>query len=647
MSKMWGYKTPSINNPYVYLQTLEIDPYPPSKKIFQQANDYLNVGIEQFANKKSEGIKSGLEFLQSAISSQRAHELAFIRSRIEEIKKLGPLGTEEQQICDALEDMSAQDTSIDYRLFLDGLNMVINNLEKYKTRVKAFKNTAISNIPQVRMVENLATTIGSYANTRYALYYSQEEAIRQLALKWLSEKGKDFMEEQIAQGVMGPKNVAAALALITQQIARYIYDTRKMKERHTSKADKKSKFADFHSAEEFVDFVNSIDLNAFESYSNMSSMLENDQLLEEIQQMYGIEYDKTIKANNRRLSKKASQEIQEVKALLNNEPLIDNSFKKIMNHITIEWNGHTKSQSKLALQNELVSALAPAFDSHVHLGGLNAGTDMLLGYMSATINTEEDNGEISNALQRIATRLQNEAAANSVDKTSDIYLEEMQALSDTLTGVKEGFIIHESTKNYNTLERGRWPSGMDSFSGREMNLFNYIDSIASMGEIEGIDTRWLRFIAYNLATDALGAMNKQPLETVFAIFAGIIMFDDFAVIGKEITNEMSLGNAHSLHLYRLQDMYFPASMFLDATYQALTFAKDELLEGNGFIASINKVPTINYYIDDNFTPDISYGLKFIDRWTGVKNAAEKGTSIHLHFATNFLDLMAKISSQWV
>jgi hypothetical protein len=29
---------------------------------------------------------------------------------------------------------------------------------------------------------------------------------------------------------------------------------------------------------------------------------------------------------------------------------------------------------------------------------------------------------------------------------------------------------------------------------------------------------------------------------------------------------MDTGKTQAIHLYRLQDMYFPASMFLDATY---------------------------------------------------------------------------------
>lgn len=65
-----------------------------------------------------------------------------------------------------------------------------------------------------------------------------------------------------------------------------------------------------------------------------------------------------------------------------------------------------------------------------------------------------------------------------------------------------------------------------------MLISNYINSIDNFGVGANLDTRWLSFAIYNLATDALGAYLKDPLQTYLAIFAGIIMFDDFGVIAK-------------------------------------------------------------------------------------------------------------------
>lgn len=629
-----GFKIPSGTEPYTFLSSLA-NYGTIGFKISNIANAALNAAN---INMNEHTIANGLAFLRSAAAAQRNHEISFIETRLTTLETLGLQGTELDDVYNNLEQLKAGG-QIDYPQFIQSLNTVITNLEKYRTRLEAFNTTAISNIPQVRMVENLATTIGSYADSRRQLYYSQEEAIRQLTLKWLATEGKQFISEQIIAGITGGMNIAAALAIISQQMARYIYDTRQLKERHTAKNDPKGKYADFKSADEFVDFINKVDLTEFEKYTNASQILKNEQLLKEIQQMYGISYDKNIAYNGREIGKSASKEIQEVKALLKNEPLITNDFKNIMNHITIKWNGKAGGRNKLAFENELVSALAPAFSSHKHLGNLNMGTDMLLGSLGISTEFDSDNGEISNSLQRIVQRLRNEAAINNPEKTSKIYLEELEKLNEALSGLSKGFIIHETTKNYNTLERGRWPDGMHDFSGREMNLFNYLSSIQLMGNM-GIDMKNLAFIAMNLATDAIGASLKAPLEHCLAIFAGIMMFDDFALIGQEVTQNMQFSNVEAIHLYRLQDTYFPASMFLDATYQAMTQLENELLAGNGFTVDIS-VPTVNYYTNEG-TPNYAYGEKFEQRWEGVRNYVQTNTKIHLHFAAGFLSLMSAL-----
>lgn len=629
-----GFKIPSGNEPYTFLNSLAH--YGTiGFKISNIARTTLDASR---INMNEHTIANGLSFLKSVATAQRAHEISFIETRLNNLKTLGLQGTELDDVYNTLEQIKAGE-QINYPQFIQGLNTVITNLEKYRTRLKAFNTTAISNIPQVRMVENLATTIGSYADSRRQLYYSQEEAIRQLTLKWLATEGKEFISKQTIAGITGGMNIAAALAIISQQMARYIYDTRQLKERHVAKTDLKGKYADFKSAEEFANFINNVDLKAFEKYTNASEVLKNDQLLKEIQAMYGISYDEDIAYNGRKIGESASKEIQEVKALLKNEPLITDDFKDIMNHITVKWNGKQGGRNKLALENELVSAIAPAFNEHIHMGNLNMGTDILLGSLGISSEFDSDNGEISNSLQRIVQRLRNESAINSPNKSSKIYLEELEKLDQALSGLSKGFIIHETTKNYNTLERGRWPDDMHDFSGREMNLFNYISSIQLMGNM-GVDTKNLAFIAMNLATDAIGASLKAPLEHCLAIFAGIIMFDDFAVIGQEVTEGMQFSNVEALHLYKLQDTYFPASMFLDATYQAMTQLENELLAGNGFTVEIS-VPTINYYTKDGI-PDYRYGAKFEQRWEGVRNYARANTTIHLHFAAGFLSLMSAL-----
>jgi hypothetical protein len=121
-------------------------------------------------------------------------------------------------------------------------------------------------------------------------------------------------------------------------------------------------------------------------------------------------------------------------------------------------------------------------------------------------------------------------------------MDELTKLDNTLTDLSEAFIFHESTKNYNSLEHGRWPGKLgNGFSGRNMNMFNYIGQINNFAADIGIDTKQLEFIAYNLSEDALGGTSgfskiKTSVANIFSVFAGIMMFDDFLIIGKETLN---------------------------------------------------------------------------------------------------------------
>jgi hypothetical protein len=130
-----------------------------------------------------------------------------------------------------------------------------------------------------------------------------------------------------------------------------------------------------------------------------------------------------------------------------------------------------------------------------------------------------------------------------------------EKLNSFLKDMQTSFIVHESTKFYLSLEHGK----NREFSGREMSIFHYLDEAAYTGSF---NPTVLTFMAMNLATDAIGAANKEPLETYLSIFAGLIMFDDFAVVAKNLTNQIDLSNIKNIHLYKLQSMYFPASYFL-------------------------------------------------------------------------------------
>ena len=626
MSKLWGYQIPNINEPYVYLQSLITDPYSPSKHVANWATYLLEDNLYKDEDTMYQRYADAFSFLKEVAEIQRQHEYAFIQARIKDIKSIGNLGDETQEIIDQLESMLKGDSAFNYQLFISGLNTVINSIEKYKSRLKGFKNKQNINTPQLNLVQQLQATIGDLVDRRKQFSYSQEEIIRQLTIEFLNQYGGNFIASQLTAN--GATNIAAAMALIQRQLAQYLYDQGMLK--YTKEPYISPKAFE----EDYKRILNlTKNLSQFAQDTNIKNVFNNQQLLDDVKKLYGITLDERQLIYSRQLGRKAVEAERLLKQTLGNDPshFMSQELKDSIAHVKVTWQPQNNA---LSFEDELVSAISTAWNSHVHLGRGQRGTDMILGKFISNHNTPFSSDPVAETLKNIETSLAEKGVGHDAEQISNIYIEQLTQLEKKLENLGKSFILHETTKSYNALERGQWPKDMKSFSGREMKMTNYINSIAQMGNITGIDTQWLQFACLNLATDALGATLKEPMENFLAIFGGIIMFDDFAIIGREVTEKMHFSNIENLHLYRLQDIYVPASFFLDATYNVFQKLGSDILDGMGFTATI-KVPTIDYY--NNYQDQ-----SFKQKWSAVKETAEKNTSIHLHFAANFLSFMSKL-----
>lgn len=624
-----NFPLPSSSEPYVYLKSLMNNPGI-TQRIGMLAQTKLKTYSDTLA---SHGMENSLEFLKNAAAIQRSHELDFINTKVKELQSLGLLGREEKEIIESLQEM--QKENFNYAHFIKGLNIVINNVQKYESRIKGFRDKKTINTPQLNMVTNFKTMINNFSEQRHAFYLSQEEVIRQATMRFLQrEAGAHFVT---ACGTGGIANIAAASALISQQLAQYIYDNGLME----YKARTKGGTNYFKTEQEFLLQINEIEkhFDDFARTTNIESLYGNHNLLSDIQELYGIKVEANTLDIKNGISKDAVKQLKSVQSQLRNDKLLTENQRELMSKISVSFR---EANFQLSFENELVSALAPAFSSHAAVGHRNRATDMLLGWLhvniSADLSTQAD--PVQQTLTNIQSLLAKTNMQESGNKIADIYMDELTKLDQTLTGLGEAFIFHESTKNYNSLEQGRWPGKLgNGFSGRNMNMFNYISQINSFAADIGLDMKQLEFIAYNLSEDALGSDSnfgkiKASVSNIFSIFAGIMMFDDFLVIGKEVLDGMQFSNVHNIHLYRLQDTYMPSSMFLDATYKAMKQMQDELLEGNAFEVSIT-APPINYY-GENWT------VPFEDRWELVREKAKKQNKIKIQFAGNFLSLMSQL-----
>lgn len=590
----------------------------------------MNSKIKTYTkNISTQGKQNSLNFLKAAATACRNHELNFIETKAKELEQLGFLGTEEKNLLEQLETMKTG--KFDHTIFIHNLNMVITNINKIKSRLEGFNNKKVINTPQLNMVTGLNTAIGTFTNKRHAFWLSQEEVIRQATLKFFQrEAGQKFITAQV--GATGISNIAAATAIISQQLAQFIYDQGLMKYKENNQNKDY-----FKSEQEFIQMVETIEerFNDFSSMYNIESIYGNQNILTDIKELYGIQIENYKVKPGNGISQKAVRRLKDVKSQLNNDNILSQQQMKLMEQVSVNFK---YNQSQLSYENELISALAPAFNAHASVGSMNRGTDILLGWfnVNTSINVSSTgNDPVQSTLDDIKKSLSAIDSRAPGKTVADVYIDKLTELDSTLNDLGTAFIFHETTKSYNSLERGRWGHNMNSFSGREMNMFNYINQIEEFSQDIGLDTNQLKFLAYNLSEDAMGNDLINPVGTIMSIFAGIMMFDDFIIIGKEALNDMTFSNVQNIHLYKLQDTYMPASMFLEATYQALTEMSEELLVGNGFTVSIKTKP-INYY-SQNWE-----GIPFEDRWDIVREQAKKNTTIHLHFAANFLSMMEKL-----
>ena len=162
---------------------------------------------------------------------------------------------------------------------------------------------------------------------------------------------------------------------------------------------------------------------------------------------------------------------------------------------------------------------------------------------------------------------------------------------------------------------------------------NYIDEMANFSGGLGLDTNWLKFLAYNVSGEALGSHNISTLESVLATAGAMIMFDDVSELAASVTTPQT--NATSIHFYKLNGIYVPISYYLYATAK-LTNILFEIDPGEAVTAVISPA-SITY---SRPIPGIHAPTDESD-WNEVKSQAEN-TNISLHFGAKFLTLVSNL-----
>ena len=647
------YMEPSLNSPYTYLESLFDETDPVAITYGERAQAMLEQICSNFQfTKNNNGVyaQQSLDFLLQVIESQRISEINFLKTQIQLLNNTSEKGQIQQDLIKTLESFENGQTGDGYLNFIKTINEALNTIKGFKARFDALTvnanmpNNKNSNIMlRRRLMEQCDTLINNITGSRTQFHYSYEEAVRQATLYFLKTKGYDFMERSVANAVSGGGDIAAAAILIQQELAVYLSDRilpkleLKYEELRGISEENKIKFERIYTL-----MKEAIDTEP--TFDDLANIFNDQTLLEDTKKLFGI----SIK-NTEIRKRKGGKANTIANAIMTNDKFktkIDAKSKitKALRHVKVDFQGKGKGASSrhVSFADEIRSLLNPLLlGRHLHGSG---ATDVLLGQFITSINgiddelqlepQNSDNNLVIQTLNNIKQEVSNSSITQDPKKLTQIYQKNLEELENKLNNLQKAFIIHESVKFYTTLEDG---TRLKALHGRQMLISNYINSIDNFGVGANLDTKWLSFAIYNLATDALGAYLKDPLQTYLAIFAGIIMFDDFGVIAKQATSTIQLNNVTNLHLYHINDIYVPASLFLQAVYEKMDQVQDSILSESAFSTIITGIPTINYKNNP-----LAYGPNLISRWGPVK---EKSNSINieLEFAAHFLSLLSNIT----
>lgn len=220
-----------------------------------------------------------------------------------------------------------------------------------------------------------------------------------------------------------------------------------------------------------------------------------------------------------------------------------------------------------------------------------------------------------------------EQLAKEIDK-SILKLEQMLKSK----GINEDlFIFHESLKEYSSIETGK----RTSYSGRTLNILSAFDEIYAAMQHSGIDSPTMdkdliTLLSLNLSEQSVGqGKTVAPLTKYLSIFAGLLMFDDVINIAKDIVYGIDKEQqVFSLHVYKLNRIYVPASLILSYISDGVLRAEQEALQGMGATA------TIHY----------SEATKIINDWVHTKEEYQEKGALDYYHVSQWREVASKVAS---
>ena len=143
----------------------------------------------------------------------------------------------------------------------------------------------------------------------------------------------------------------------------------------------------------------------------------------------------------------------------------------------------------------------------------------------------------------------------------------------------------------------------------------------------------------NLFDGCVASSKKDALQDYFSIFAGFLMFDDAIDMAEDARKrlEAEASQVKSIHLYRINNIYIPASYILQSLYQAMMSISN----------MIDKGVSVSIFQEQKKKKEKKEEFKPIEkRWEETGKNILSSTKVNITFLSAFLQLIEQISSTY-
>lgn len=633
----------SKENPYTYISALQYS----HADVWDDAERLVNEFAGTQIMTAHERRESAVSFLRSMASQQRANEIAFVKNEIEKLKSL----ERKQQIPDLKEQIASLEKDIkelkynnfNYPIFIKNLNAVIKDVENYKVRLSTLQHNFQHTNSERGLLENVDIEfkkIISLLNDRKRAIEENKKSYETLAAEFITNFVK-ANEDKLRSALVDDRLFAAWLLRLSTQFRVYLEKI------HTQERDslERNYRTDKDNLEKnFNNFIK-------ENQNQLFSFSDQDlKLLKELATSMEItKFNPELTRANLRL------------------PTLQN--KQSSSDYSVIFTSNFEAS---ALDERMGLLVRNCFQAFLQMGGAGMGNDSIGATVTLLFgepNYNRELEEVEKALKELDKAwtefsklrdqrqnvLENNRKMN--EKIENIMLQldhDLAAIDDS----SHAFIIHESDKYYMSMEKGfevGWRTHQKGFHGRTIAILNYIDIMQNLQFDFGMgDPQLMKFMAYNIEANSPGAHAKGIMEEIFTYAASMIMFDDASVAVKEATKELEFSNVTNIHLYKLQELYFPASYLLEQTADYLEGLELDLETNNAAIAHIDVGDNIyapgyiNLEKNEKKRQTIDKSIaSFIrkspeERWETMKNRMISQTKVSISFFLNFADFIAKL-----